>query len=134
MTVAHHEPRGAIDVVLDAGRQQLRVMATHLGLRPYERRWQMRRLLGRLEAGPCMATVFMGDLNEWFLWGRPLRWLHAWFGATPAPATFPSALPMFALDRIWVRPRGLMARVFVPAGPYVRDASDHLPLVAQLGG
>ena len=80
-----------------------------------------------------MATVLMGDLNEWFLWGRPLRWLHAWFGATPAPATFPSALPVFALDRIWVRPRELVARIFVPAGPYVRDASDHLPLVAQLG-
>jgi endonuclease/exonuclease/phosphatase family metal-dependent hydrolase len=108
-------------------------MATHLGLRPYERRWQMRQLLEHLDRGPQCPTVLMGDLNEWFLWGRPLRWLHAWFGTTPAPATFPSALPLFALDRIWVRPRALMARLFVHDGGRAAEASDHLPLVAQIG-
>jgi endonuclease/exonuclease/phosphatase family metal-dependent hydrolase len=133
LTVDHHEPRGAIDVVLDAGQERLRVLGTHLGLRPYERRWQMRRLLEQLDRGPQHPTVLMGDLNEWFLWGRPLRWLHAWFGATPAPATFPSALPVFALDRIWVRPRKLLRRLFVHEGARARDASDHLPLVAQIG-
>jgi endonuclease/exonuclease/phosphatase family metal-dependent hydrolase len=133
LTVGRHEPRGAIDVVLDTGQERLRVMATHLGLRPYERRWQMRQLLERLDRGPQCPTVLMGDLNEWFLWGRPLRWLHAWFGTTPAPATVPSALPLFALDRIWVRPRALMARLFVHDGGRAAEASDHLPLVAQIG-
>jgi endonuclease/exonuclease/phosphatase family metal-dependent hydrolase len=133
LSVNGHEPRGAIDVVLDANGQRVRVLATHLGLRPYERRHQMRRLLAQLDRGPAQVpTVLMGDLNEWFLWGRPLRWLHARFGATPAPATFPSALPLFALDRIWVRPRKLLARLFVHSGRQVREASDHLPVIAQL--
>jgi endonuclease/exonuclease/phosphatase family metal-dependent hydrolase len=133
LTVGRHEPRGAIDVVLDAGQEQLRVVATHLGLRPYERRHQVRRLLGRLDALPEGPTVLMGDLNEWFLWGRPLRWLHSWFGAPPAPATFPSLLPVFALDRIWVHPRPLLAQLRVHATREARAASDHLPLVAQIG-
>jgi endonuclease/exonuclease/phosphatase family metal-dependent hydrolase len=133
LSVNGHEPRGAIDVVLDIHGERVRVLATHLGLWPYERRHQMRRLLAQLDRGPPQVpTVLMGDLNEWFLWGRPLRWLHARFGATPAPATFPSALPLFALDRIWVRPRKLLARLFVQSGRQAREASDHLPVIAQL--
>jgi endonuclease/exonuclease/phosphatase family metal-dependent hydrolase len=132
LTVNGHEPRGAIDVILDTGSRSLRVMATHLGLWPYERRRQMRRLLERLDRAPQVPTVLMGDLNEWFLWGRPLRWLRARFGATPAPLTFPSALPLFALDRIWVRPRDLLADLGVRKDTQARRASDHLPVVAEL--
>jgi endonuclease/exonuclease/phosphatase family metal-dependent hydrolase len=132
LTVKGHEPRGAIDVVLDTGSEPLRVLATHLGLWPYERRRQMRLLLQHLDLEHDGPTVLMGDLNEWFLWGRPLRWLRAWFGATPQPATFPSRLPIFALDRIWVRPRDLLAHLYVHKESRVRAASDHLPLVAQL--
>ena len=132
LTVNGHEPRGAIDVVLDGGGAHVRVLATHLGLWPYERRRQMRRLLRHLDQGPEMPTVLMGDLNEWFLWGRPLRWLHARFGATPAPATFPSARPLFALDRIWVRPRRMLAHLYVHDDRRAREASDHLPVIAQV--
>ena len=132
LTVNGHEPRGAIDVILDTGSRRLRVMATHLGLWPYERRRQMRRLLERLDRAPQVPTVLMGDLNEWFLWGRPLRWLRARFGATPAPLTFPSAFPLFALDRIWVRPRDLLADLGVRKDTQARRASDHLPVVAEL--
>jgi endonuclease/exonuclease/phosphatase family metal-dependent hydrolase len=132
LSVPPHEPRGALDVVVDCGGWRLRVLATHLGLRPYERRRQVRRLLAALDAREELPTVLMGDLNEWFLWGRPLRWLHVQFRRTPAPATFPARLPMFALDRLWVRPRGLLERLEVHASPLARIASDHLPLVATL--
>jgi endonuclease/exonuclease/phosphatase family metal-dependent hydrolase len=50
------------------------------------------------------ATVLMGDINEWFLWGQPSRWLHAYFEQTATPRTFPARLPLLALDRIWARP------------------------------
>jgi endonuclease/exonuclease/phosphatase family metal-dependent hydrolase len=132
LSVPPHEPRGALDVVVDCGALQLRVLATHLGLWPYERRRQVRRLLQALETRPDLPTVLMGDLNEWFLWGRPLRWLHAQFQPAPAPATFPSRRPVFALDRLWVRPRGLLRKLDVHASPLARVASDHLPLVATL--
>ena len=132
LSVPPHEPRGALDVVLDCGGWRLRVLATHLGLRPYERRRQVRRLLSALDDGEDLPTVLMGDLNEWFLWGRPLRWLRVQFRRTPAPPTFPAQLPVFALDRVWVRPRAMLDRLAVHASALARVASDHLPLVAWL--
>jgi endonuclease/exonuclease/phosphatase family metal-dependent hydrolase len=132
LSVPPHEPRGALDVLLDCGTWRLRVLATHLGLWPYERRRQVRWLLGVLDRHRDVPTVLMGDLNEWYLWGRPLRWLHVQFQRTPAPSTFPSHLPVLALDRLWIRPRGLLRRLAVHSTPLSRLASDHLPLVATL--
>ncbi|OLC65482.1 MAG: endonuclease [Betaproteobacteria bacterium 13_1_40CM_4_64_4] len=133
LAVAGHEPRSALDVILDCDGAPLRVLATHLGLHPGERRTQVRRLLDAIDATAVDApTVLAGDVNEWFLWGRPLRWLHEHFSATPAPRTFPAGRPMFALDRIWVRPRSYLREVRAHASDLSRLASDHLPIVAQL--
>lgn len=132
LSVPPHEPRGALDVILDTGATELRVVATHLGLWPYERRRQVRQLLAAISVRPHTPTVLLGDINEWFLWGRPLRWLHAQFRRTPAPATFPAHRPIFALDRLWVRPHGILQRLAVHRSPLARVASDHLPLVATL--
>lgn len=136
LAVWGREPRGALDVVIDCG-YKLRVLATHLGLRPWERRDQVARLLQALgedegEHGP-LTTVLLGDINEWFLWGRPLRWLHKHFRSLPARRTFPSAWPLLALDRIWVKPFGLVRRVQAHRSPAARLASDHLPLIADIG-
>jgi endonuclease/exonuclease/phosphatase family metal-dependent hydrolase len=134
LAVDHYEPRGALDVCLDLGlRPLLRVVATHLGLRPGERREQVRRILANVEHENPHPTLLMGDLNEWYLWGRPLRWLHSHFREMPAaPRTFPSRRPMFALDRIWVSPAGSMRRLSRHATPLARIASDHLPVVAEI--
>ena len=131
LSVPGREPRGALDTLLDTAGGPLRLVATHLGLRPYERRLQMRRLLAR-PRGAASATVLLGDLNEWFLWGRPLRWLRARFGRTPAPPTFPARRPLIALDRIWVEPRALLRELRAHASPLARVTSDHLPLRAVL--
>jgi endonuclease/exonuclease/phosphatase family metal-dependent hydrolase len=121
------EPRGAIDVDLrcDGGRMQ--VIATHLGLRPAERRFQVERLLTQFGAQHCLL---MGDLNEWFLWGKPLRLIKKIFGHAPALPTFPAFSPVFALDRIWVRPPGTLVRLSVHRTTRSLRASDHLPLKA----
>ena len=126
------EPRGAIDVELDCGGTPMRVLATHLGLRPSERREQISRLLRVLEHDRPLPTILMGDINEWFLWGRPLRWMHRHFEQTPSPPTFPSGFPIFALDRVWVKPRTLLRRMEVHSTPLARKASDHLPLKVEL--
>lgn len=125
------EPRGAIDALLSTSGGQLRVIATHLGLRPAERRHQIERLLDGLD-DDAIPTVLMGDLNEWFLWGRPLRRLNAHFGGTPAPATFPAVFPLFALDRLWVKPLPRLRTLVAHRTPLARRASDHLPLLATL--
>ncbi|WP_246190031.1 VTT domain-containing protein [Pandoraea captiosa] len=137
LSVPGREPRAAIDATLawqDAyGRDvQLRVIATHLGLRPGERREQVQRLLECLANQPGAATVLMGDVNEWCLWGRPLRWLHRFFERAPHVATFPSRWPLLALDRIWTSPRAHLGTVRAHATPLARRASDHLPLVSVL--
>lgn len=133
LTYAQREPRSALDVVIDCDGAPLRVLATHLGLRPAERRAQVRRLLEVLEKETPHPTLLMGDLNEWFLWGRPLRWLHAHFQATPSPRSFPARTPLLALDRIWVEPRSLLHRLWAHATPAARAASDHIPVVATIG-
>lgn len=132
LTVRHHERRGAIDVEIDVAGQALRVVSTHLGLRPYERRRQVRQILDALDGRPDFPTVLMGDVNEWYLWGRPLRWLHAHFHRPPAPPTFPSRRPLFALDRIWVQPESLLRALLPHRTALARQASDHLPLVAEI--
>lgn len=127
LSMPGREARGAIDAVLETQRGPLRVLATHLGLRARERRAQTQRLLGELNA-TSMPTVLMGDLNEWFLWGRPLRRLRARFGETPAPATFPARWPVFALDRIWVEPTKMLREIRIHRSRLSCAASDHLPL------
>jgi endonuclease/exonuclease/phosphatase family metal-dependent hydrolase len=131
LSVRWCEARGAIDAVLGTPSRPIRVIATHLGLWPAERRRQMRRLLALLAGTPINPTVLLGDLNEWFLWGRPLRWLHAYFGYARAPATYPTFFPMFALDRIWIKP-AVTAHPVPVITPLTRLASDHLPLCIDI--
>ena len=132
LSMARCEPRAAIDAHLRHGSHLFRVIATHLGLRPAERRDQIQRLLKIIERDRVYPTVLLGDVNEWFLWGRPLRWMHRHFQRTPAPATFPAGRPLFALDRIWVEPRRALKKIAVHVSENARMASDHLPIVATL--
>lgn len=125
------EPRGALSITV-ACPGRLQVVTTHLGLWPPERRYQVKRLLGLFEVERVLPAVLLGDINEWLLWGRPLRRLHAYFTETPAPATFPARFPLFALDRLWVRPRQALLDLGVHTSALARRASDHLPLTATV--
>lgn len=132
LSVERFEPRAAIQATLSFQQKTLQVMATHLGLKPVERRLQIKKLLAMLSDQHVDIQVLMGDLNEWFLWGRPLRWLHQHFYRQPHLATFPAQFPLFALDRIWVNPRDRQFSLAVHQSPLAKQASDHLPLVAKL--
>jgi endonuclease/exonuclease/phosphatase family metal-dependent hydrolase len=126
------EPRGALDVELDLDGYPLRVIVTHLGLRPSERRFQVRRLIELFGASPARPLVLMGDMNEWFPWGRPARWLHRYFGRLPLLRTYPTFFPLFALDQILVYPREALLGLEVIVTPETKVASDHLPLLARI--
>jgi endonuclease/exonuclease/phosphatase family metal-dependent hydrolase len=132
LTVHRREPRGALDVDLDCRGQIVRVIVTHLGLLPGERRVQVRRLMDALGQPARRLVILCGDMNEWFAVGRPLRWLHARLGRAKGVRTFPAFLPIFALDRIWVSPRGSALSVRAHATRTARCASDHLPVVADV--
>jgi endonuclease/exonuclease/phosphatase family metal-dependent hydrolase len=132
LTVYRREPRAALDVDLDVNGVVVRTIVTHLGLLPGERRTQVRSLLDRLGDARADVVILCGDINEWFAVGRPLRWLHARLGRTAGIRTFPAALPVFALDRIWVNPRTALAQLSAHASQAARRASDHLPMIADI--
>lgn len=131
LSVAGREPRGAIDADLRIAGQGVQVIATHLGLRPSERRHQVESLIPLFRT-ESRLVVLAGDLNEWFLWGRPLRRLRGIFSDTPHRRSWPARGPLFALDRVWVNPRIALRSLAVHKTPLARVASDHLPLVANI--
>ncbi|HWU98843.1 MAG TPA: endonuclease/exonuclease/phosphatase family protein [Oxalicibacterium sp.] len=133
LSFGSREPRGALDADIDVCGNPLRIVATHLGLRPAERCDQIGRLLKVFDTNR-MPVILMGDLNEWFVWGRCLRRLVTHFEAVPEMRTFPSRWPIFALDRIWISPRHRLLRIEVHATPLAKRASDHLPLIAHIDG
>ena len=132
ISVAPYEPRAVMEAQLAAGNKTLTVMATHLGLWPAERRTQVRQILSLLEQQSSEITLLLGDLNEWFLWGRPLRWLHKHFRASNHIRTFPAFFPLFSLDRIWVTPEKALWDVRSHRSQLSRKASDHLPIIAEI--
>jgi endonuclease/exonuclease/phosphatase family metal-dependent hydrolase len=133
ISVPGREPRGILDVDLDLGAGILRAIVTHLGLRRWERRQQVARLmdiLARLTlSGPL---VVLGDFNEWLGWGSANLRVDRRLGRSPAPRTAPAAFPLLRLDRIWVRPAKALRELAVHRTAAARVASDHLPVVATL--
>ncbi|MGZ3237272.1 MAG: endonuclease/exonuclease/phosphatase family protein [Burkholderiaceae bacterium] len=133
LSFGNREPRGALDVDVNCHGHPLRIVATHLGLRFVERRSQIAKLLQAFDTD-LMPVILLGDINEWFVWRRSLRQLVSHFEQVPAHATFPSRYPLFALDRIWIRPRHRLVHVNTHETALARVASDHLPLVAHIDG
>ena len=132
-TYSGREPRNALDVDLEVGGETVRVIVTHLGLWPAERRYQVRKILELLRQTPVTErVVVLGDINEWLPLGRPLRWMHALLGHSPAERSFPSRWPLLALDRVWVRPRHALLALTAHRSPLAALASDHLPVKAVI--
>lgn len=137
LSVPGCEPRGALVVRLDdehAGRVE--IVATHLGLRAWERRSQTRRLITRVDQlaadDPPALRIGVGDFNEWWPWSAVLRALRDAFGVSPPRRSFPARLPVFCLDRIFVRPKGAIESIAAVRTPLTKHASDHLPVVAKI--
>lgn len=130
------EPRGAIDVDLAPWPDCiLRTVATHLGRTAGERGEQIRTLLAHLdgvEPAGRQATVLLGDFNEWWPRSWRLGEVAKRFVNGCAPLSFPAALPLLALDRIWATEGCRMTAISVHRSPLARRASDHLPVVAEL--
>ena len=127
------EPRGALvaEIDLDHG-VELRIIAAHLGLLRRSRAQQARMIVDLMNKRDERPTLLLGDLNEWRLGTRSsLNTLHPAFGPLPpAVPSFPSGLPLLALDRIIANRRGLVSSIQAHDTPLARVASDHLPLKA----
>lgn len=126
-----HEPRTMLDVEVEVEGEPARIFVTHFGLNTRERRFQMRKLVELLRETPLEEeVVVLGDMNEWMPLSRPVAWMNALLGHSPAERTFPARWPLFALDRVWVRPRLALLALEAHRSALARVASDHLPLKA----
>ncbi len=132
LSTHRREPRNAIDATVDWHGIPLRFIATHLGLQPWERSEQSARLIAAAKQHPNVATILLGDINDWTLPRHAVRTLQAYFGKSRAYATYPSLLPLLALDRMWVSEPSALIRTHTHRSRTARIASDHLPLVAEL--
>jgi endonuclease/exonuclease/phosphatase family metal-dependent hydrolase len=131
-------PRGALVARVARDEVRLVAVATHLGLRPAERIAHAGQLVELVEgAGP---TIVGGDLNE-----RPdgrsvgivtARLFDAWVlaGDGTDGETFPADEPSARIDYLFVSAELRVERALVPGVlPEARAASDHLPLLVELG-
>jgi endonuclease/exonuclease/phosphatase family metal-dependent hydrolase len=142
--VAHHdvsdhrfEQRGLLHATLNWAGVTVHTVVAHLGLVHASRVRQVQRLAEFVaDAVPKNATLIVaGDFNDW---GERLDGDMARTGLLRARApeskktvfTFPSRVPVFALDRIYTRGLRCLS-VAAPRGTTWARMSDHLPLVAE---
>lgn len=131
LTILPFEMRSAIDCTIKIRDRRVRVIATHLGLFPHERRRQVDFIGKVLQERPEELTVLLGDFNIFGLERKILRRIGA-PAQMPKLRTFPSRRPLMSLDRIWTVPNEDLARIHVHRTSLSRQASDHLPVVADV--
>jgi endonuclease/exonuclease/phosphatase family metal-dependent hydrolase len=136
--VGHHdvsdhrfEQRGLLHVPFDWMGRRVHAVVVHFGLMKASRARQAQRLLDLLESEvPAGEAVLVGgDFNDWSeQLDAPLT--AAGLVRSPVRASFPSRVPLWSLDRFYVR--GLRCTtVEVPRGVAWARMSDHLPVVAE---
>ncbi|MCQ0987508.1 endonuclease/exonuclease/phosphatase family protein [Jiella marina] len=127
------EPRGAAVAELAVGDGALRVVAMHLGLLGLWRRRQVRAVLEHLKATEHpMPTVMLGDFNEWNPEGRCLKLFARNHNLLKPGPSFPSRMPLGALDRIVLSRDIEVVETAVHKSTRSRGASDHLPVWADI--
>jgi endonuclease/exonuclease/phosphatase family metal-dependent hydrolase len=107
----------------------------HLGLIEFEQKIQLRRLLACDEVKALEADrplIVAGDMNDVLgRLGRHILRPNGFHDACNGKATFPAFLPLRALDQIFYRGSVELHRCFIARSEVARQASDHLPLVAD---
>ncbi len=141
VTHLHFEKRGLLHcrIALPTG-QTAHCVSVHLSLFGYSRKRQMHALADYLghHSAEDAPLIIAGDFNDWR--NRAERELVQRLGLTevfseqaggPPPRSFPARLPMFRLDRIYVRGFDIR-QTTVHAGPPWSALSDHAALSAHL--
>jgi endonuclease/exonuclease/phosphatase family metal-dependent hydrolase len=151
-----YESRGILHCVLQLPGTEVHCYVVHLGLFGGGRKRQAAALIEavRSSSPPDAPVIIAGDFNDWGnRLGEMLRirlkvsevfdqrlargvffYLRKWSGRAPKQAaarTFPAALPVLSLDRIYLR--GLTVEsAEVLHGALWAKLSDHAPIVATL--
>ena len=142
--VGHHdvsdhrfEQRGLLHVPVRWNGLPLHAVVVHFGLAHSSRVRQVARLADFIEhhVPRDEMLVVAGDFNDW---GEkldgPMRAIglgRARAGGERAQRTFPSAVPLFSLDRVYTRGLACVSAT-VPRNSGWARMSDHLPLLVEL--
>ena len=145
-SIGHHdvsdhrfEQRGLLHVPVAWNGSTVHAVVVHFGLVHSSRMRQVQRLSEFIqrEVPAGAMLVVAGDFNDWGerldgpMGDLGLQRASAPDGERSRSLTFPSLMPVFALDRFYLR--GLECRsTMVPRGLTWARMSDHLPLVAEL--
>lgn len=135
------ERRGLLhcEIEIPRWRDKLHCVCVHLGLRSHERSRQLEKLRQRIErlVPPRAPLIVAGDFNDWRYraaqeLAHPLNLYEVFELVKGRPArTFPAALPVMSLDRIYVR--GFkVPTAHVHHGRAWARISDHAALTATL--
>jgi len=112
------------------------VANVHLGLSGIERQIQLRRLLNSptiTRAHKNTPIAIGGDYNDvWGMLGKGILQPAGFTSVGGNIRTFPAALPLRPLDRIYYRNLMQTRHAFASRTRVARQASDHLPLVVDM--
>lgn len=135
------EARGLLhcEIAVAGWRAPLHCVCVHLGLTNRARRVQLAALRGRIESmvPPDAPLIVAGDFNDWrmharALFARPLNLAEVFEITHGGPArSFPCALPLLQLDRIYVRGFRVRRASVHHGRPWSR-MSDHAALSATV--
>lgn len=134
------EPRGALWVSLKVGKARLQVINTHLGLVPREQQIQAEALTGPVWLGHADRKdplILIGDFNATRRTvvhrrlSEHLTESRRALGQRRGTPTFPAAMPVIAIDHVFVSAGVTVRAASVHASALARVASDHLPLVVD---
>jgi endonuclease/exonuclease/phosphatase family metal-dependent hydrolase len=132
ISFSRFERRGALAAQVGHAGAGFGIVATHLSLVDRTRHRQVQSLLNhpQMNSGPC---ALLGDMNAWrkCKGSKELEDNLNLHHNVDWPASFPSARPMLALDRIYVR-HASVVDVRNHDTVAARKASDHLPVIAEV--
>jgi endonuclease/exonuclease/phosphatase family metal-dependent hydrolase len=130
----------AIEASVETNLGEVHIVNTHLGLGWRERRVQT-QLFTNAEWRAAIADdrplILLGDFNSmrgsrpYRTLNRHLRDVRELVAAKKPIRTFPTRLPLLAVDHIFVNQAVQPVSVTVHRSPLARIASDHFPLVAE---
>ncbi len=135
LTIAPKKNRSCLEVTVDVPDfGMIRLLNCHLGLASIERKMQIDRLMQNLPHQSLHLDenlILGGDLND--VWGnvRTILSSDLLFDGGQPTETFPAFSPLRPLDGLFFRGSLKPSSHYVPDLKNERNASDHLPLVAD---
>lgn len=142
LKIPGHAPRAGLVGELRHEAARLQMTVLHLGLTVWERERQTRRLMEALSredaaqkaaaAGDAPPSALLGDFNMLRRRTRASAILAQRFPTCVRIPTYPVRQPRLSLDRIYLSPHWELVAARVVDHGLALQASDHLPLLAEV--